>query len=197
VGAALAVFLRSTDIARGRAQPAASAVVSDMTATRISALLVLVLGASPAWGAREPQWELSVAGQAGLAGEMMGFGAVAHGLWTPSRYWAVGGLVDVMYLSGGGDRAGNGDAYELTLLSTYVAGAGQLRPALGRVDAVPRAGAGWRGRQQPGAREQPVQHGQRRHAERGRRREGAAVSTASRWAYVVEAGSLRAGPGAR
>jgi hypothetical protein len=102
-----------------------------MNGARASALLLLVLGAGPAWGAREPEWELSVAGQAGLAGDMMGFGAVVHGLWTPSRYWAVGGLVDVMYLSGGGDRAGNGSAYELTLLSTYVAGAGQLRLPLG------------------------------------------------------------------
>lgn len=102
-----------------------------MSALRASALLCLVLGTVPAWAAREPQWELSVAGQAGLAGEMMGFGAVAHALWTPSPYWAVGGLVDVMHLSGSGDRAGNGGAYESTLLSTYVAGTGQLRLPLG------------------------------------------------------------------
>jgi hypothetical protein len=102
-----------------------------MTATRASALLLLLLGASPAWGERESDWEVSVAGQGGLAGEMMGFGAVAHAFWTPSRYWAAGGLVDVMYLSGGGDRAGNGAAYRVALLSTYVAGAGHLRLPLG------------------------------------------------------------------
>ena len=124
-------LLRSPGVMRGRTQRAASSVVSDMTGIRASALLILVLGASPAWGEREPEWEVSVAGQGGLAGEMMGFGAVAHALWTPSRYWAAGGLVDVMYLSGGGDLAGTRATYQVALLSTYVAGVGQLRLPLG------------------------------------------------------------------
>lgn len=104
------------------------------------ALVVLTLAQSAR--ADEPQWEVGAAAQAGLAGDTHGFGAIVHGLYRSTPYLAFGGLVDVMHLSGGGDRALNGKPYSLALVSTYVAGVAQLRAPLGAWMPFVELGAG-------------------------------------------------------
>jgi len=100
---------------------------------RVSALLALLLASRSAEASPDHGWEVSALAQAGWAGEVDGFGAIVHGLWVPNDYVAVGAVVDTVYLSGGGDRAGNGRPYSASLLSTYLGGIGQLRVAVGPV----------------------------------------------------------------
>lgn len=100
-------------------------------ALRACALLSLVLASRSVEATPAQDWEVSARAQAGWAGPLSGFGAAVHGLWVPSRYLAVGAVVDMVHLSGGGDRASNGFAFSASLLSTYVGGVGQLRVDFG------------------------------------------------------------------
>lgn len=112
-----------------------------MVGARLACALVVLALAQPA-RADEPEWEVGAAAQVGFAGETHGFGAVVHGLYRSTPYLAFGGLVDVMYLGGGGDRAFNGKPYSLALVSTYVAGVAQLRASLGAWMPFVELGAG-------------------------------------------------------
>lgn len=124
-----------------RTQPTASEVSWAVVGARFASALIVLTLAQPA-RADEPQWEVGADAQVGFAGEAHGFGAVVHGLHRSTPYLAFGGLVDVMHLSGGGDRAFNGKPYRLSLVSTYVAGVAQLRAPLGTWMPFVELGAG-------------------------------------------------------
>lgn len=111
--------------------PAVHHLASATRPAVLAALLLSIAPPSTADAQAQAQWEASLHGSYALSGPFDGFGAAVSGLWCPSSFLGLGGVVDVTSVSARGETAANGLPYRHSFTSTFVGALIQARLPIG------------------------------------------------------------------